>query len=335
MKLGKQLAGYCQLCGERITKPLKPLRHPQWPAGLSMLVCENCQAVRPRCRNCGMPLAEPVASPLISSPVAQACGQDLCPTCCQMLRFCLACGVAVGEANSGGRYYEFDGVGPYCETCLQQRPPCDVCGAPLSNQQWQLSDGRRICASCYSTAIYAPTAATALYEEVQNLVDQMLGLRLNIPTGLALVDRNQLAEIIRRQEAASSRTLPGASQSPRTPLDPLQTLGIYARRGLRRGIYLQTGLPRLLFLQVTAHELAHAWQGENCPLLEDPVRHEGQAEWVAYRVLGHYGYLRSQERMRARQDIYGQGLRWALKLEAEQGASAVLRFCQEVPQEVA
>ena len=107
-----------------------------------------------------------------------------------------------------------------------------------------------------------------------------------------------------------------------------RTLGLYARRGMRRGIYIQTGLPRMLFLQVAAHEYAHAWQGENSPTLRDGLVHEGFAEWVAYRLIGLYGYDRAQERMLARQDIYGQGLRWALDEEAAHGMQGVIEACR-------
>lgn len=228
---------------------------------------------------------------------------------------CLACGRPVE-----GKHFSYDEVGPYCRECAHSRPPCDVCAAPLTHQYWQLSDGRLACANCHATAIYDPAAASALYQELQERIQQLLGLKLNIPTGLALVDRNQLHSILAKQAKAGS---PTASAE-----DAAKTLGLYARRGLRRGIYIQTGLPRLLFLQIAAHEFAHAWQGENCPLLRSERTHEGFAEWVSYHVLGSYGYRRGQERMRSRQDIYGEGLRWALDVQQRRGTAAVAEFCR-------
>jgi hypothetical protein len=151
---------------------------------------------------------------------------------------------------------------------------------------------------------------------------QRLGLKLNIPTGLALVDQTQLAGIIRQQLEAS----PPLSNAE--PIVPERTLGIYARRGIRRGIYVQNGLPRSLLLQVAAHEFAHAWQGENCPLLQDPLVREGFAEWVAYTLVGVFGQAQMQERMQSRPDLYGQGLRWALKVAAQDGAAAVIQACR-------
>jgi hypothetical protein len=221
---------------------------------------------------------------------------------------------------------------------LRQRPSCDVCTAPLTNKQWQLSDGQRICSRCHATAVYTPADATTLYENMKQVVVQILGLDLNIPTGLALVDRNQLADIIQRQLEGGKSTNPKIGENPvyNSPipmtqkLDPQHTLGIYARRGMRRGIYVQTGLPRELFLQVAAHEYAHAWQGENCPILRDVLIHEGFAEWVAFHVIGHYGYVSGQQRLTDRQDLYGDGLRWALDLQTHQGVAGVIQMCRGV-----
>ncbi|MEW5872092.1 MAG: zinc-binding protein [Chloroflexota bacterium] len=245
----------------------------------------------------------------------------LCKTCSEELRACLACGKLI---EKGRKYLEFDGVGPYCQACYKERQACDVCTAPLTNDYWRLSDGRLMCVHCYTTAIYAPGDAASLYEEMKGVVVKTLGITLNVPTGLALVDRNQLAAVIHQQQELIRASGNGVVDE----LDPQRTLGVYTRRGMRRGIYIQTGLPRLLFLQVAAHEYAHAWQGENCPLLRDTLVHEGFAEWAAYRVLGHYGYKRGQERMLARTDIYGRGLKWALDLESNRGPAGVMDACR-------
>jgi hypothetical protein len=255
---------------------------------------------------CNLPLAAPTAN-------------GVCVTCSRYDRYCQACGQPIRQS-----YVTFEGIGVYCQRCYRQRKPCDVCGAPLTDRQWKLSDGRVSCAYCHETAIYTPAEATALYQEMKTVAVDLFDLRLNVPTGLALVDRDQLAEVIRQQH----EKMPNDAQ--KNELNPHMTLGLYARRGMRRSIYVQTGLPRMLFLQVAAHEYAHAWQGENCPLLRDLVVHEGLAEWVAYRVLGHYGYTHGQARMEARQDIYGEGLRWALEIEAQNGSDGLLQACRQM-----
>jgi hypothetical protein len=164
---------------------------------------------------------------------------------------------------------------------------------------------------------------------MKTIVAQRLGLKLNVPTGLALVDRNQLREVIHHQTNPENHpNIEPRLHDVGVELDPQHTLGIYARRGLRRGIYVQTGLPRMLFLQVAAHEYAHAWQGENCPTLRDPLIHEGFAEWIAYHIMGYFRYTKGQERMLARNDIYGKGLRWALELDARAGENGVIDACR-------
>jgi hypothetical protein len=308
------LTVYCQLCGQKITGRPQTFRHPQWPPEMSLRLCLECARGKPRCRECGLPLAADTLA-------------GTCITCSQTLRYCLACGKPVQS-----KHYEFDGLGPYCQSCYQHRPPCDVCGAPLTNEHWRLSDGRVTCANCHVTAIYVPELAAALYQEMRTITAEKFGLALNIPTGLALVDRDQLREIIRQQRAServSSSIQAPVGSNAALEEEAQRTLGLYARRGMRRGIYIQTGLPRLLFLQVAAHEFAHAWQGENCPMLRAGLAHEGFAEWVAYRLVGLYGYPRGQERMLARQDLYGQGLRWALDEESARGIQGVIEACRK------
>jgi len=239
-----------------------------------------------------------------------------------------------------GKAVQFDAAGPYCLDCYRTRPACDICGAPLGgtstaetgfaetrfgNDRWQLSDGRVACRYCQVSAIFTPDVAGELYEQMKEAVFNRLGFELNIPTGLALVDRNQLKEVLRLQTDDKHEQ---ASDSQK--LDAERTLGIYARRGMRRGIYVQTGLPRILFLQVAAHEYAHAWQGENCPLLRDTLVTEGFAEWVAYHMIGYFGYHDSQQRMLSRQDHYGQGLKWALNLEQSKGSQSVIDACRSM-----
>lgn len=289
---------YCQLCGKPDRGKGELFHHPKWLKDQHLRVCQICTRQNLRCRVCDIPMAEPTLN-------------GLCVTCAQHIKICLACGKRVR-----GRYWEVNGIGPYCDQCHRERPPCDVCSAPLGEETWQLSDGRVFCSQCHASGVFSFQQAQALYDESKKTVFQTLGLELNIPTALVLVDRNQLTKVIKNQTNGSQQ------------LDIEKTLGIYARRGMKRGIYIQTGLPRLLFLQVASHEFAHAWQGENCPLIRDPVFHEGFAEWVAYQLLAHYGYQDQMARMKTREDIYGQGLRLVLDLESKTGVVGVIEACQ-------
>lgn len=293
-------ARFCALCGQPLAGQIHILRHPRWNDGQALRICAACYNQRARCQVCGIPLAENVTN-------------GVCPTCHDSVPRCLACG---GLAH--GQVVLVDGIGPYCQNCHTNRPPCDTCGAPLTDARWQLSDGRITCAVCHQTAVYTAPAAAALYADVQQVLAARLGLRLNIPTGLALVDQNQLAQILRDH--------PGTDLA----LDPVHTLGLYLRNGTRRGMYAQTGLPESVLIHVVAHETAHAWQGENCPLLTDPLLREGFAEWAAYHVLAAYHLERRLEAMQRRgDDIYRQGLRLMLALEAQSGAAGVIAACRQ------
>lgn len=256
--------------------------------------------------------------PIAPALSAAAMPGIICPTCQANAPRCLTCGTLVS-----GRSLAIDGVGPFCEKCFTSRPPCDICGAPLSDERWQLSDGRLSCAHCHSTAVDTPAEAAPIYEEMKQVIDQRFGMRLNIPTGLALVDRNQLSQILIQQTDVEE------------VLDPVRTLGVYVRKGTRRGIYVQSGLPANLLVRVAAHEYAHAWQGENCPLLRDPLLREGFAEWVAYHVLEFYRLDRQLELMLKRcsrkgssGDLYCQGLRMVLDLEMQIGPAGILDYCR-------
>lgn len=245
-------------------------------------------------------------------PLSHLPADGICPTCEEHLPHCLGCGKSI----TGRRFHIINGAGPYCDQCHKEPPVCDVCGHPLNNKRWQLSDGRIFCERCYTTTINDPAEARDLYNSTSETLGSVLNLGLNVPTPLVLVDRNQLAEVMSRQKVDMLEP-------------PERTLGIYARRGIKRGIYLQTGLPKSLFRQVVAHELAHAWQGENCPLLHDPLVREGFAEWVAYKVMQLEGDETQRALMLQRNDLYGQGLKWALDVERAHGWQAVIEACHQ------
>lgn len=250
--------------------------------------------------------------------MAQVSQDGLCTTCRSRNHYCWTCGQPVLQDFSF-----FDEAGPYCVRCLKDRKRCDTCGAPLTEEKWSLSDGREICRYCQASAVFATQEAARLFEEVKAILRDRLEIKLNIPTGLILVDRDQLRDVFLQQRAEDNLEEDGS-------ISFSQILGVYVRRGMRRGIYIQTGLPKATFSQVAAHELAHAWQGENCPTLENRLIHEGFAEWVAFQVAGSMGYSRIQAQMLKRDDIYGEGLRWALEVEKQHGAKSVLDACRMI-----
>jgi hypothetical protein len=93
-------------------------------------------------------------------------------------------------------------------------------------------------------------------------------------------------------------------------------------------MYVLSGLPQILLIQTVAHEWAHAWQGENCPLLKDPLVREGFAEWAAYKTLQAMGATKKMALMEEQNGLYGEGLRRMLELERHGGMDGVLTFCR-------
>lgn len=219
---------------------------------------------------------------------------------------CAACGAKL----TSGYFYLHSRDVRYCPSCISGRPRCDACSAPVGPQYWTLHDGRILCAGCHSTAVYDPALARQIYDETVAALVSQLGLRLQIGVEFRLVDAPTLAQV--RAGAEDGH-------------DPAEkTLGLYQRQGRLRAIYMLYALPRLTFRTVVAHEYAHAWQGETCPLLEDDGLREGFAEWVAYRHLLYLGCTKAAQRMLTSQHPYRPLLEQVLEIERRAGPAGVV-----------
>jgi hypothetical protein len=220
---------------------------------------------------------------------------------------CAACGASL----DAGYYFFRDRRDRYCQACIDNRPRCDACSAPVGDQHWTLHDGRVLCAHCHNTAIYDPVQARSLFDETVGAVVRQLGLALRVGVEFRLVDAPSLAQV---RSAAND----GHASAEKT-------LGLYHRQGRLRAIYVLYGLPKLMFRMVVAHEYAHAWQGETCPLLEDDRLREGFAEWVAYRHLLHLGCSKEAQRMLTSNHPYRPMLEEVLAIDGRVGPSGVVQ----------
>ena len=220
---------------------------------------------------------------------------------------CAACGARLTH----GYYFLRDRSERYCPSCISTRPRCDACSAPVGDQHWTLHDGRLLCARCHATAIFDPAAARRLFDETVAAIVELLGLSLRVGVEFRLVDAPTLTRI--RADGAGEHT---ADE---------KTLGLYQKQGRLRAIYVLYGLPKLLFRTVVAHEYAHAWQGETCPLLDDDGLREGFAEWVAYRHLLHLGSTKAAQRMIESSHPYRPLLEQVLALDSRVGPAGVIR----------
>jgi hypothetical protein len=235
----------------------------------------------------------------------------ICAACLHEGLHCRACGKRIR-----GAFVVINGNdGPYCNACMRAYPQCDLCGAPAHAGAVQYEDDRIVCARCTQTAIVDPREAEMLFERVIDLIDAILGLRLNLRPRLMLVDHARLVELARNAAAETGHTSDKA-------------LGLFMRNGRKRVIYLQEHLPRIMLIQIAAHEFAHAWEGENAPLMIDPTLREGFAEWVAYHALTRLDAPKKAAQMLARPDLYGRGLRYFLEIEKRTGIAGVLNACR-------
>jgi len=214
-----------------------------------------------------------------------------------------------------GYYLLLDREDRYCPTCIATRARCATCGAPLGDTHWRLHDGRLQCGACHATAVYDPGLARTIYDETVAGVIAQLGLTLNVGVAFRMVDAPTLEGI--------------RAQGGDTPPAGHNTLGLYQRRGHIRTIYMLYGLPRLIFRTTVAHEYAHAWQGERCPLLNDDELREGFAEWVAYHHLRWLGCTRAAGRLLSGPHPYRDALDRVLELEHRLGAAGVIAYIKK------
>lgn len=220
---------------------------------------------------------------------------------------CAACGTAL----NGSYYVLQDREERYCAPCIRTRPRCDACSAPVGLRHWRLHDGRALCERCHSTAVYDPDEAQQLFEETVGAIIAQLGLSLRVGVVFRLVDAPTLAQVRQAADPAAA---------------PEKTLGLYQRHGSVRAIYMLYGLPRIVFRMVVAHEYAHAWQGETCPLLDDFDLREGFAEWVAYRHLLYLGCTKEARRMLQSSHPYRPLLDRLLAYEQRFGPAGVVEY---------
>ncbi len=186
---------------------------------------------------------------------------------------------------------------------------------PVAARHVRLPDGRRTCPHCHQTAVYDPTHAQELGQYAARVVGDQLGLELNIGADFTLVDKRHLQRL-------------AAETSPDLRDGRDKIVGLFIHKGRRRVMYVLLGLPQILLIQTVAHEWAHAWQTENCPLLRDPLVREGFAEWTAYKILQTMGASHKMALMKQQNGLYGEGLRRMLELEQRDGVPGVLDFCR-------
>lgn len=291
----------CGYCGIPILKEYTKFGDSPTP------YCQSCVTTAPRCAICHVP----------SRKLLAVRGEQVCSACSPKLRVCACCGIPILK-----EYTIIEGSSAsYCQTCMETRPHCDICQAPLSNQGRTLRErggNNYRCASCYRTAVTTMEEAQQLYQQTSSLLKRELKLDIPMLPELHVVERAQLA-VFHQQ---NSKRKPARTSLEK---EPQHLQGYFQRVGGKQDISIEQVLPRTLFQAVAAHELAHAWQSINAPSGQPPRIVEGFAEWVSYRILLALGQQAEAERLNRRTDLYGEGLHYFLALERERGYNGVLQ----------
>jgi hypothetical protein len=272
-----------------------------------LVLCQRCEATAPRCSQCHIP----------SRQLASVRGVQVCPACLKRAPVCQSCHIPIL-----GKYYRIDNSPlTYCETCINTRPRCDLCRAPL-DEQGRVYPGKdgptNRCGNCLRTAVKTEDEATRLYRETSDLLRREPGLTIAPLPALHIVERAELL-------ALNKET--GQLAGTDAPIGPehQHLLGYFRRVNEQRDISIERLLPVVTFRAVAAHELAHAWQSENAPNNQPPLIVEGFAEWVAYRTLLALGQQQEAARLTRRDDLYGRGLRSFIDIEQQHGRDGVLQ----------
>lgn len=159
-----------------------------------------------------------------------------------------------------------------CQRCHETIRRCDMCDHPMRANHACLPDGRHVCVRCHRSAVYDWSRARALFERTTRIVMDQLGLRLNVGTDFAMADQQDLRRLAEQAHPVLQEELDSV-------------VGLFVRKGCKRVMYVLYGLPEIALIETIAHEWAHAWQRESCPLLQDRLIREGFAEWAAYKAL--------------------------------------------------
>ena len=327
----------CHVCGRPIQGNYYTVKDDKY--------CIDCyKATRPRCSQCQQ---------LLQGKYYIQGKEKLCPSCydAQIPR-CSRCGTKLtGKYYSGNeanakRYCEkcyvaslptceccgrrmsdylifFDGV-TACHDCVNNKalPTCSQCDAPVNvKKSPALPGGTYVCSKHRAGAITDIDKVKLICDQVRRDMVKVVGVN----NQLSLTSRITL-----------TLTTPEGLRSLHNGVGGVNMKGFCSSAKLgplyKHDIYVTSGLDAETLKSVLAHELSHAWQFENNSQSKRCASRfkEGFAEWCSYKLMGHYGYKRIQERMLHNQALdYSEGLKMYLRCEKRFGLSYVLKMARE------
>lgn len=226
-----------------------------------------------------------------------------------------------GQPINGIYYFMTDRVtGQKVEVCTNcvQLPRCFICGLPVKDGA-QLPDGRWLCARDAKTAVMDIDDVQRIFDQVHDDLDQHFARYTSFPT-------NIYVSVIDRVDVDSLFQVGGNTVEGPNVLGVTQPYSI-GPNVKRYKISLLTGQPAAQLEEVCAHELSHAWVGENVP----PERHariardaeEGFCEMMGYLYMDAKGEEAQKQRVLANTYTRGQ-VKLFIAAEQQYGFESIL-----------
>jgi hypothetical protein len=227
-----------------------------------------------------------------------------------------------GEEIHGQTYFVTDRVTgekvEVCSNCINL-PRCFICGLPVKNGV-QLPDGRWLCARDAKDAVLNPDDAVRIFNNVEDDLDKLFARYTTFPTNVdvSAIDQVDVDSVMNNSSVENSDVL-GFTQ------------GVTVDGQKRYKIGLLTGQSQAQLEEVCAHELSHAWVGENVP----PERHarlqrdteEGFCEMMGYLLVDSKGEEGEKRRVLANAYTRGQ-VNLFVEAEQEYGFDEILDWMQ-------
>jgi hypothetical protein len=200
-----------------------------------------------------------------------------------------------------------------------QLPRCFICGLPVKDGGTQLPDGRWLCARDAKTAVMDIDDVQNIFDQVHDDLDAQFARFTSFPT-------NVYVSVIDRVDVDSMFQLSGNTFESPNVLGVTQPYNI-SPNVKRYKISLLTGQPAAQLGEVCAHELSHAWVGENVP----PERHariardaeEGFCEMMGYLYVQSKGEDAEEQRVMANAYTRGQ-VKLFVAVEQQYGFESIL-----------
>jgi hypothetical protein len=192
-----------------------------------------------------------------------------------------------GKPITGAFYFITDQVTGeqkmICTNCILL-PRCFICGLPVKDGGTELSDGRWLCARDSQTAVMDVDTARQTAYAVHDELDRLFYRDTSFPT-------NYLVNVIDHVDVDTMFQPAGNSFESPNLLGCIRPVMEDGKK--HYNMSLLTGLPLVELRATAAHELSHAWVGENV----SPDRHaniardaeEGFCEMVAYLLMDSEG----------------------------------------------